>query len=135
MERTARSRIGGGRQQQLLLLLTFLIGVTLLQSEEFGVAAAAAAEWSTGPTSAGGSGSGGESGAASGSGRTQVPSSRVVSTRKGSLRGLYVAFDDKQMPPVEMFLGVPYASPPVSIITIVIVYLIIYNPQYIVGLP
>lgn len=55
-------------------------------------------------------------------GRTLVPSSRVVNTRKGSLRGLYLAFDggDKtgsqqaQLPPVEIFLGVPYASPPVG---------------------
>ncbi len=64
----------------------------------------------------------------SGPGRTVVPSSRVVVTRKGSLRGLYLAFDasDKTtssgtqqqsatfLPAVEMFLGVPYASPPVG---------------------
>lgn len=51
-----------------------------------------------------------------GSGRTVVPSSRVVVTRKGSLRGLYLAFEDKQLlpNPVELFLGVPYASPPVG---------------------
>ena len=47
-------------------------------------------------------------------GRTVVPSSRVVATRKGSLRGLYAAWEDKAMSPVEMFLGVPYASPPVG---------------------
>lgn len=47
-------------------------------------------------------------------GRTVVPSSRVISTKKGSLRGLYVAWEDKSMSPVEMFLGVPYASPPVG---------------------
>lgn len=47
-------------------------------------------------------------------GRTVVPSSRVISTRKGSLRGLYVAWEDKSMSPVEIFLGVPYASPPVG---------------------
>lgn len=47
-------------------------------------------------------------------GRTLVSSSRVVSTRKGSVRGLYLVFDDKQMAPVEVYLGVPYASPPVG---------------------
>lgn len=47
-------------------------------------------------------------------GKTQVSSSRVVNTRKGSLRGLYQAFEDKQLPAVELFLGVPYASPPVG---------------------
>ena len=47
-------------------------------------------------------------------GKTQVSSSRVVNTRKGSLRGLYQAFEDKTIPAVELFLGVPYASPPVG---------------------
>lgn len=47
-------------------------------------------------------------------GKTQVSSSRVVNTRKGSLRGLYQAFDDKQLAAVELFLGVPYASPPLG---------------------
>ena len=47
-------------------------------------------------------------------GKTQVSSSRVVNTRKGSLRGLYQAFDDKSLAAVELFLGVPYASPPLG---------------------
>ena len=47
-------------------------------------------------------------------GRNAVPSSRVVMTRKGSLRGLYLAWEDKALAPVELFLGVPYASPPVG---------------------
>ena len=45
---------------------------------------------------------------------TVVPSSRIVTTRKGSVRGLLLSWDDKQLSPVEMFLGVPYASPPVG---------------------
>ena len=47
-------------------------------------------------------------------GKTQVPSSRVVNTRKGSIRGLYQAFEDKSLAAVELFLGVPYASPPIG---------------------
>ena len=50
-------------------------------------------------------------------GRTLVPSSRIVSTRKGSIRGLLLTGgDEKQFPPVELFLGVPYASPPIGML-------------------
>ena len=82
------------------MILVLLIGLTLVQELTVGPVGA---EWVERESTS--------------SGRTQVPSSRVVSTRKGSLRGLYVAFDDKQLSPVEMFLGVPYASPPVRTFT------------------
>jgi len=47
---------------------------------------------------------------------TVVPSSRIVTTRKGSVRGLLVSWEDNQVSSVEMFLGVPYASPPIGML-------------------
>ena len=44
-------------------------------------------------------------------GRTYRLSGRNVTTRKGTVRGLTLTWDDKQLAPVELFLGVPYASP------------------------
>lgn len=40
------------------------------------------------------------------------PSPRIVQTKYGALRGEIVAFTENQ--PVEQFLGIPYASPPVG---------------------
>ncbi|XP_025017950.1 neuroligin-4, X-linked-like, partial [Tetranychus urticae] len=39
------------------------------------------------------------------------PSTRIVSTKYGSLRGVHVNLMHN-LQPVEMFLGIPYASPP-----------------------
>lgn len=41
-------------------------------------------------------------------------SSRVVSTKYGSLRGSITTLPNKQWRPVEIYLGVPYASPPIG---------------------
>ena len=41
-------------------------------------------------------------------------SSRVVTTKYGALRGLRVKPNNRELSEVEMFLGVPYASPPVG---------------------
>ncbi|XP_042909755.1 neuroligin-4, X-linked isoform X1 [Parasteatoda tepidariorum] len=43
---------------------------------------------------------------------TQRPSTRVVSTKYGSLRGVIVTLSHKHLQPVEKFLGVPYAGVP-----------------------
>lgn len=40
------------------------------------------------------------------------PSTRVVSTKYGSLRGVIVTLSNKHLQPVEKFLGVPYAGVP-----------------------
>ncbi|KAJ6217577.1 hypothetical protein RDWZM_008734 [Blomia tropicalis] len=41
-------------------------------------------------------------------------SSRVVKTKYGNLRGFYTNFPNKNLQPVETFLGIPYASPPMG---------------------
>lgn len=43
-----------------------------------------------------------------------VRSSHVVSTNQGGLRGLIVRPNNRHLSPVAMFLGVPYASPPIG---------------------
>ncbi|GBN15076.1 Neuroligin 4-like [Araneus ventricosus] len=43
---------------------------------------------------------------------TQRASSRVVSTKYGSLRGVIVTLSNRHLQPVEKFLGVPYAGVP-----------------------
>ncbi|KAA0201603.1 hypothetical protein HAZT_HAZT010645 [Hyalella azteca] len=42
----------------------------------------------------------------------EVRSPRVVDTRQGKLRGIIKSLSNKNLRPVEVFLGVPYASPP-----------------------
>ncbi|KAK2719079.1 neuroligin-1-like [Artemia franciscana] len=42
------------------------------------------------------------------------PGTRLVTTRKGVVRGIQINFKDKNLAPVEAFLGIPYASPPVG---------------------
>ncbi|XP_054721306.1 neuroligin-4, X-linked-like isoform X2 [Uloborus diversus] len=44
----------------------------------------------------------------------QRPSSRVVSTKYGSLRGVIVTLSNRHLQPVEKFLGVPYAGVPIG---------------------
>lgn len=39
---------------------------------------------------------------------------RTVHTKYGELKGFVATFPGKQLQPVEVFLGVPYASPPIS---------------------
>ncbi|KFM76113.1 Neuroligin-4, X-linked, partial [Stegodyphus mimosarum] len=39
---------------------------------------------------------------------------RVVTTKYGSLRGLVTTLPNRQWRPVEIYLGVPYASPPIG---------------------
>ncbi|GFS94963.1 neuroligin-4, X-linked [Nephila pilipes] len=41
-------------------------------------------------------------------------SSRVVTTKYGSLRGFVTTLPNRQWRPVEIYLGVPYASPPIG---------------------
>ncbi|KFM56691.1 Neuroligin-4, X-linked, partial [Stegodyphus mimosarum] len=43
---------------------------------------------------------------------TQRPSTRVVQTKYGTLRGVIVTLSNKHLQPVEKFLGVPYAGVP-----------------------
>lgn len=64
--------------------------------------------------------------AASGSGPDQRPgpdrtgsgsgtlSSRVVRTKYGDLRGVIVTLESRYLDPVEVFRGIPYASPPLA---------------------
>nr|XP_015908220.2 neuroligin-4, X-linked-like [Parasteatoda tepidariorum] len=47
-------------------------------------------------------------------GDTKKISSRVVTTKYGSLRGFVKTFPNRQWRPVEIFLGVPYARPPIN---------------------
>ena len=57
--------------------------------------------------------SGGPSGG-SGSGGGPVMSTRIVQTRYGKLQGLVLPMENqKHLKPVEVFLGIPYATPPV----------------------
>jgi neuroligin len=42
------------------------------------------------------------------------PGTRLVTTRKGVVRGIQINFKDRNLAPVEAFLGIPYASPPVG---------------------
>ncbi|XP_046988150.1 neuroligin 4-like [Schistocerca americana] len=48
----------------------------------------------------------------SASAAAQTLSSRVVRTKYGDVSGLIVTFDSRHLEPVEVFRGVPYASPP-----------------------
>ncbi|KAG7197398.1 hypothetical protein KM043_018501 [Ampulex compressa] len=40
--------------------------------------------------------------------------SRIVETKSGQIRGILQEFNSKHLDPVEVFLGVPYAAPPVG---------------------
>lgn len=40
--------------------------------------------------------------------------SRVIATKYGSIKGVLVTLPNKNIGPVEVFLGIPYASPPVG---------------------
>lgn len=68
------------------------------------------------------SGSGDQRSAASGSERsspsqtsgTGTLSSRVVRTKYGDLRGVIVTLESRYLDPVEVFRGIPYASPPLA---------------------
>ncbi|XP_076065046.1 neuroligin-3-like [Oratosquilla oratoria] len=42
----------------------------------------------------------------------ETPSPRVVTTKYGKLRGVIRSLNNKHLRPVEVFLGVPYATPP-----------------------
>lgn len=57
--------------------------------------------------------SGGSGGSAAG-GNTPVMSTRIVQTRYGKLQGLVLPMENQRhLKPVEIFLGIPYATPPV----------------------
>ncbi|KAG8199759.1 hypothetical protein JTE90_000852 [Oedothorax gibbosus] len=43
---------------------------------------------------------------------SQRPSTRVVTTKYGTLRGVIVTLSNRHLQPVEKFLGVPYAGVP-----------------------
>lgn len=45
---------------------------------------------------------------------TQQLSSRIVNTKYGSVSGTIVHLDNRHLEPVEVFRGIPYASPPVG---------------------
>ena len=45
---------------------------------------------------------------------SKKPSTRVVQTKYGLLRGIMVHLNSKHLDPVETFLGVPYASAPIG---------------------
>ncbi|GFT12721.1 neuroligin 4-like [Nephila pilipes] len=40
--------------------------------------------------------------------------SRAVNTKYGSIRGISIKFPNRNIKPVEAYLGIPYASPPVG---------------------
>lgn len=42
------------------------------------------------------------------------PRTRIVSTKYGDLRGFIATLPNRILPTVDVFLGVPYASPPIS---------------------
>ncbi|GFS34387.1 neuroligin 4-like [Trichonephila inaurata madagascariensis] len=42
------------------------------------------------------------------------PRTKVISTKYGELRGFIATLPNRQLQPVEVYLGVPYASPPIS---------------------
>ncbi|XP_054708213.1 neuroligin-4, X-linked-like [Uloborus diversus] len=42
------------------------------------------------------------------------PRTRIVNTKYGELRGFITTLPNRQLQTVEVFLGVPYASPPIS---------------------
>ena len=46
--------------------------------------------------------------------RGQTLSPRIVKTKQGSLKGVLVIPPNRELQPVEAFLGLPYASPPVG---------------------
>ncbi|KFM64092.1 Neuroligin-4, X-linked, partial [Stegodyphus mimosarum] len=41
--------------------------------------------------------------------------SRIISTKYGSIKGISVSLPNRNFGPVEVFLGIPYASPPVGL--------------------
>lgn len=43
-----------------------------------------------------------------------TPSPRIIHTKYGDLQGVYRHLPNKNLEPVEVYLGVPYASPPVG---------------------
>lgn len=45
---------------------------------------------------------------------SQRPSTRVVTTKYGTLRGVIVTLSNRHLQPVEKFLGVPYAGVPMG---------------------
>ena len=47
-------------------------------------------------------------------GKTVTSASRTVTTRSGRVQGFVLSFPNP-LPPVEVFLGIPYATPPVGI--------------------
>ena len=57
----------------------------------------------------------GGSGGNSAGGNTRVMSTRIVQTRYGKLQGLVLPMENQRhLKPVEVFLGIPYATPPVG---------------------
>jgi len=56
----------------------------------------------------------GGSGGNSAGGNTPIMSTRIVQTRYGKLQGLVLPMENQRhLKPVEVFLGIPYATPPV----------------------
>lgn len=62
--------------------------------------------------SASGGSSGGSAGGSSGS--STVTSTRIVRTKYGEVSGIVVSLDNRYLDSVEVFRGIPYASPPVG---------------------
>jgi len=57
----------------------------------------------------------GGSGGNSAGGNTPIMSTRIVQTRYGKLQGLVLPMENQRhLKPVEVFLGIPYATPPVG---------------------
>jgi len=57
----------------------------------------------------------GGSGGNSAGGNTPIMSTRIVQTRYGKLQGLVLPMENQRhLKPVEVFLGIPYTSPPVG---------------------
>jgi neuroligin len=80
----------------ILLVLYVLIGVVITITE----ATAAAA------------GTGSSSSSSSSAAASTTLSSRTVRTKYGDVSGVIVTFDSRHLEPVEVFRGIPYASPP-----------------------
>ncbi|XP_033611755.1 neuroligin-4, Y-linked-like [Cryptotermes secundus] len=86
------------RSIAILLALYVLIGVVNLKSD-----AAATGSSSSAASS---------SSSATSSTSSTTLSSRTVRTKYGDVSGVIVTFDSRHLEPVEVFRGIPYASPP-----------------------
>lgn len=99
-----------GASSLMMLLFHFLLILSLppFTSKFFTVKCEAASSRSSGNSDMGSSGS------QNGERSSGTLSSRVVRTKYGDLRGVIVTLESRYLDPVEVFRGIPYASPPLG---------------------